>query len=243
MILFLSVNLSGFNAEQMFRKANRFYKGKEYEKALELYLKIEDKGYAGGDLFYNIGNTYYRLNKLGYAILYYERALKMSPRDEDIQFNLKLANAKTVDKLDEIPKIFLTVWWESLITLTNYSGWALLIVVFLVLFLAALSLYFLGRKLIYKKYGFYLSSSLFAILVFLVIVFYSSYQIETKTDYGILTSEMTIVKQAPDSQSGDAFIIHEGIKFTCEDQVGEWTKIKLVDGKIGWIEKSAFQKI
>ena len=243
LILLFSVNLWGFNADQIFMKANKLYQAKEYKEALELYLKIDKRGYASEDLYYNIGNSYYRLEKLGYAILYFEKALKISPGDEDIQYNLKLARAKTVDKLEEIPKIFLTVWWESLITLNNYSGWAFLVIIFLVLFLVLLGFYFLSKRLLYKKYGFYFSSVLFSVLFFVVIVFYSSYEMETKTDFGVLINEMAIVKQAPDLQSSDAFIIHEGVKFSCEDRVGNWTKIKLIDGKIGWVEDSAFRKI
>ncbi|GAB4135466.1 MAG: tetratricopeptide repeat protein [Ignavibacteriales bacterium] len=242
-LLIMNFAMFGENINELFNRANRRYQSKEYDKAIELYNHIYSKGYVSAELFYNMGNAYFRLNKLGYAILFYEKANKISLNDEDIQFNLKFAKAKTVDKLDEVPTIFLTLWWNSIISIFTYSGWAIVIIITWILFLISLGLYFLSRKLLYKKYGFYFSSILFALLLFFAVIFYSSYSQETNTNYGILTDEMTIVKQAPDSQSSDAFIIHQGIKFSFEDRVNNWTKIKLTDGKVGWIENSTFQKI
>lgn len=242
-LIIINFSIFGEDVNQLFNKANKLYHSKEYEKAIVLYNKIYNKGYVSSSLFYNMGNAYYRIGKLGYAILYYEKANKIELNDEDIKFNLKIAKAKTIDKLDEVPKLFLTSWWETIISLFNYSGWAVVLILTWIFFLISLGVYILSRKLLYKKYGFYFSSILFASLLLLTVIFYSSFTQETNTNYGVLINEMTIVKQAPDLQSNDAFIIHEGIKFSLEDKVNDWTKIKLIDGKVGWIENSTFQKI
>lgn len=241
--LLISGEIISQDYRQTIKEGNDFYFQKNYMQALNSYLKVVNQGFTSAELYFNIGNSYYRLNKLGYSILYYEKALRLSPNDEDIQFNLKLANSKTFDKLEEFPKIFLTVWWESLVSMLNYKQWAIVFIVLFWIFLAALGLYLLSDKLQLRRIGFYSSSFVFAALILVGVIFYESFHIETKSNEGVLIVESEVVKQSPDIQSNDAFIIHEGIKFVIEDNVGQWAKIKLIDGKVGWLQKSAFRKI
>lgn len=244
-LLFLIAYSEYFSQSQLstIQQGNSFYKKQNYEKALESYSKIIKQGYVSPELYFNIANAYYRLNKLGYSILYYEKALRLSPNDEDIQFNLKLAKTRTVDKLEEFPKIFLTVWWEFLVSLLSFKSWSIVFIFFFWVLLISLGLYLVGTNLSVRKLGFYISSFTFAFLILISIIFYESYLIEVRSAEGILINESEVVKQAPDIQSGDAFIVHEGIKFTCEDEVDGWTKIKLIDGKLGWISNKSFRKI
>src|SRR5690606_3967693 len=96
------------------------------DKAIEVYKDLINSGFEGTSLYYNLGNSYYRTGKIGLAILYYEKALKLSPGDEDIRHNLALANLKTIDKVESLPKFFLFEWWDSLLTLFTISGWTIL---------------------------------------------------------------------------------------------------------------------
>lgn len=244
MILFLiSTELFSQSPQQLIKQANDFYIKQNYDKALQTYLKVLKKDYTSPELLYNIANSYFRLNKLGFAILYYEKALRMAPNDEDIQSNLRLARAKTLDKIEEFPKIFLTVWWDSLVSFLSFSAWSIVLLFLFWLLLLALGMYLISNNLRLRRIGFYSSSILFALLIFIAVICYESYKIQTNPNEGILITESEVVKQAPDIQSNDAFIIHEGIKFTVEDKVNNWVKIKLIDGKVGWIPTAVFRII
>ncbi len=98
-----------------FQQGNEYYQQKHYDKAVETYEKLVQSGYEGTSLYYNLGNAYYRTGKVGYAILYYEKALKLSPGDDDIIHNLNIANLKIIDKVESLPEFFLFQWWEGLL--------------------------------------------------------------------------------------------------------------------------------
>ena len=103
--LFLVVSQIAFASESddLMKQGNQFYQDRQYEKAIDTYQKIITMGYVGTSLYYNLGNSYYRDGKIGYAILYYEKALELSPGDDDVIHNLAIANLKTVDKIDTLP--------------------------------------------------------------------------------------------------------------------------------------------
>lgn len=240
-IIFLqSSNLFAQSAEDLMKEANKYYQEQKYNEAIELYNKIIAQGYESSALFYNLGNAYFKAGSLGKAILYYEKGLKLSPGDDDIIFNLRIANSRTVDKITELPKLFIVEWWERLITAFSTSGWAFITVVIFWIFLGSIGLFIFAKKIRVQKASLMVSSFALAILIVSIVILVSRYNHEAVTNYGILTEQIYSVKGAPDSRSNDIFVIHEGIKFTVEDQVNEWYKIRLVDGKVGWIQKNAF---
>jgi tetratricopeptide (TPR) repeat protein len=245
-ILFAAVFQSKIVAQtpdQLMTEANKNYQDQQYERAIEAYQKILSQGFESSSLYYNLGNAYFRSGKIGFAILNYERGLKLSPSDDDLSFNLKIANSRTYDKISELPKLFIVKWWELLITSFSLTGWSVILIVVYFVFLTGLGLFFLSRRAKLQRLALMISSISLAMLIIAVVILVSRYNYEATTNHGILTAELYSVKASPDSRSSDAFVIHEGIKFVVEDQVNDWFKIRLVDGKIGWIQKNVFGQI
>ena len=181
-----------------------------------------------------------KLDKLGNAILNYERALKLAPQDEDIQHNLKIADTRVVDKIVPVPQLGIILKWNGFITSNSSRGWAVwavgLIWIALLFFIIYL---FIGLR----RISFAAGIVLFALSV--VFVGLSSVQNskEQESDTAILMVSNSFVKSAPDANGNDLFMLHEGVKFHILDRVGEWTKIRLADGKVGWVERNTFEKI
>ena len=242
-LLFTQISLFAQELEILMQNGNDFYQNKQYEEAIGSYETILNQGFLSSELYYNLGNSYYRLGNLGKAILYFEKSLKVSPSNDDAVHNLKLANARTVDKIQEIPPLFFIKWWNILLTSFTSVGWQLIIFVFYILLLICVALYFLIRNIQVQKYAFIFGSLNIIALLFSVIFFFSSLERESSKDYGILQKSIETVKISPDKQSDDAFVVHEGIKFKIEDEVNDWVKIKLSDGKVGWLPTNSFEVI
>jgi tetratricopeptide (TPR) repeat protein len=232
-----------FDTRSLLKKANNEYKNQNYEEALNYYSKILHQGLVSSELYYNIGNTYYRLGKIGYAILNYEKALKLAPGDDDIKYNLRVANAHTIDKIEVLPKLFLLEWWDSLLMLFSVNTWALIFILFFVTFLTTIGFYYYYRNSEFQKPLFFFGVFNLFLLFIVLTLFLIRLNDETTNEYGILVEQTANVKVAPDFDANDAFIIHEGIKFKIEDKVENWTKIKIKDGKVGWVNNNYFKAI
>lgn len=176
LILFLGIctPLLAGEAENLMEAGNQYFQNSEYEKAINIYEEISAKNFISPSLYYNLGNSYYRVNKLGKAILNYERGLKLAPNDEDLQYNLSIAKSRTVDKIKEVPKIFVTQWFDVILSSLTVSQWSTLVVVLYIIFLAALLIFFLARRGRYRRAGFYGGSVSFVILLLSVVLLISS---------------------------------------------------------------------
>jgi tetratricopeptide (TPR) repeat protein len=223
------------SAEAMLRRGNEFYVAKDYNKAIEAYENLTEQGYEGTGLFYNLGNAYYRIGKLGYAILYYEKALKLSPSDEDVRHNLVLVNLQTIDKIETLPGFFLFEWWESLLALFSVSGWAIFTYVIYVLLLAVIVVYVFTSDPLVQRISVYSGLAVILFLALSITILSVNLNRENNVKKGIIIEQIATAKLAPDNKSNDAFVIHEGLKVTVEDRLSNWLKIRLEDGKIGWL--------
>lgn len=226
-----------------FAQANSLYQKGEYEKAKEIYEKLVGRGIRDERLFFNLGNTYYRLNKFHRAILNYERAKILAPFDEDINFNLQIANLRVVDKFEPIPKFFLTQWWENLRDSFNSNQWAIASIVSIWLSAIAFSLFLMVRTTLGKKITFLLGSILILLFLFASVLSYSRYKSENDHNFAIVFSTNAYIKSSPEENSTDLFILHQGTKVQLIDQVGDWLKIRLPNGNIGWLKKEEIEVI
>jgi len=242
-LLFTSTFLSAQELKTLMDSGNSFYQNNQYDEAIKSYETILNQGYVSNELFYNLGNSYFRVGQLGKAILFYEKSLKLSPGNDDAAYNLKIANARTIDKIQEIPPIFFVKWWNILLSYFTSAGWQIIIFVFYILLLLCIGSYFLFRNLQVQKFSFIFGILNATALVLSVILFISSITRESSNNSGVLLESVISVKISPDSQSNDAFVIHEGIKFKIEDKVDNWVKIKLSDGKVGWLLINSFEVI
>lgn len=227
----------------IFNSANAAYKNGKFDEALKGYQQLLDSGNKSAVLYYNLGNANYRLDNIAAAILNYEKAHKIAPGDEDIQMNLKLANLKIADKIEDVPEFFLKTWWIGFITMFSLQVWAVLSVLFFLTGFLLLTFYLFSRKLSLKRISFYSGISLIAMaLAFMGI---SSGQDNYFQDHkeAIVFSGVVDVKSAPDSKQKTLFVIHEGIKLRLLDSAGEWFKVELPNGNVGWIGRNTVQRI
>ena len=220
---------------------NDAYKAKNYQQAIDAYQKLISEGYRNAAVYYNLGNSYYKTDQISLAILNYERALRLAPSDEDIRFNLKLANLKTVDRITPVPQLYIIAKWEGMVGSQSSGTWAIFSLASLWLAMIAFAVYlFIGSV---RRLGFFSGMTL---LLFSLFFFYLSYT-QSQTEYGasqaILTAANTYIKSAPDASGTDLFMIHEGVKLNILDKVGEWSKVRLADGKVGWVQQGTFSVI
>jgi tetratricopeptide (TPR) repeat protein len=238
---FLTINAQ--SVDDLMSQGNNYYQKEEYREAIQKYEEILAQGYESPALYYNLGNAYFKIGRIGPSILNYERGLKLNPSDEDIRYNLKLVNARRIDRIEEVPKIFLVSWWVSLVTLFSAEGWLYIVLTFYLLCLLSVALFVSAKRMLARRTAVLtLASSLF-LMIFTIIILVTQYQRERSNEYGILLESVITVKNAPDSKAGDAFVIHEGIKFEILDELNEWTKIGLADGKVGWLPPDSYAPI
>jgi len=234
-VVILSSSMWAESAEAMLKRGNEFYIEKDYNKAIEAYENLTEQGYESPELFYNLGNSYFRIGKLGYAVLYYEKAHKLAPSDEDINHNLAFVNLQTVDKIETLPPFFLFEWWENLLALFSVTGWTIFTYIIYVLLLGIVVLYTFASGSFIQRLTVY--GGLFTVLLLALSITILAVNVnrENNVKKAVVVEQTATAKLSPDNKSNDAFIIHEGLKVTVEDHLSNWIKVRLEDGKIGWL--------
>ncbi|MFY0604512.1 MAG: SH3 domain-containing protein [Flavobacteriaceae bacterium] len=235
-LFFISSFVSSQNSETLFKEANDLYKVGKYEEAISLYQKIEAQKVISSELYYNIGNCYYKLNNVAETIYNYEKALLIDPLNEDAFNNLIFAKRLTIDNIESLPKSVFQKFDENYIKKLSYNNWALLTVIFSML-ASLLFLLFYFSYTPSKKRFYFTGSIICMILLIITISFsYKEYNHSISNIHAIIFAEKTDIKNAPTLSSENIFTLHEGTKVKVLDSVDNWKKIKLADGKIGWVD-------
>lgn len=222
---------------------NAAYNKANYAKAIVFYQKFLSGGIESAQAYYNLGNCYYRMNEIGKAILYYEKAEKLTPGDPDIQYNLQLANQKITDKVTSETPIFIYSDWKKFENKFTEKQWAIICIILLCLSLLLFAIYLTVPRLLIKQISFW---SGFVIIFFSLFTFYMAheqYDLLNSHDTAIVTSPTVTVNGAPDEKSTQLFVIHEGTKVWIVETQGEWTEIKLANGSQGWLISSDISEI
>ncbi|MFZ1978669.1 MAG: tetratricopeptide repeat protein [Bacteroidota bacterium] len=246
-ILFLSGALSAHifaqTPEQLFEQGNVLYRAGDYRGAAALYDSIINQGYRSAGVYFNLGNSRYRLEQLAQAILAYERAARLRPHDPDIEHNLRLLSFKTIDRIEPVPEIFFVQWMRAVGSLLSAETVKVLFLLFWILFFVSLAiLSVVVRSGVLRAARILMICSFVCICVWGVLMGIQSLQDTTSND-SIITGQTVTAKSSPDAKSVDAFVIHEGLKVKMTDAVAGWVKITLADGKVGWIEAAQCEKI
>lgn len=241
--MLLITQVIGADVASTMSKANEYYKNNQYQEAINKYKLLIKEGYVGTSLFYNLGNAYYRTGKLGYAILYYEKALRLSPGDEDVLHNLQLARQNLKDKIDSLPPFFIFNLWEGLLASFSVTGWTVIVYIFFILLLITILAYFFSRTPGQQRTSFFGGVTVFALFLISFTLLLVKMNKEFNIKYGVILDSSVIVKSSPDNKAKDEFVIHEGLKVKLEDKVDDWIKIRLEDGKVGWIENKTSGEI
>ncbi len=244
-VLILLLGIAQFiNAAVTKEEADQAYQANDFAAAIEKYEAILNTEGESADVYYNLGNSYYKEKNIAKAVLNYERALLLNPGDADIRFNLEMARSKTVDQITPVSEVFIVTWMNSLINVMSEKEWGVVGILSFWLMLVSLIVYIFGRRILYKKIGFA------GVVVFLLIaiganIFASSQKAELINRTGaIVMSPSLTVKSTPNESGTDLFVLHEGTKVYVEDDsMREWKEIRLEDGKKGWVQTSTIEII
>lgn len=247
-LLYIVLVLSSFfvnaqSANELFKKGNKLYTEQDYDAAIEAYEAVVESGMESSDLYFNLGNCYYKLNKIAPSIYNYEKALKIDPNNEDAQNNLSYAKRMSIDVIEELPKTFLQRFSENVIMKLTYDQWAVIGVVAASLVALFFLLYFFSTTT-RKKFVFFNLSLLMALVLIVTTIFaFSNFDTVKKNRQAIIFAAKSEVKNAPMVSSELVFELHEGTKVVILDNLDNWVKIKLADGKIGWISQTDLKEI
>jgi tetratricopeptide (TPR) repeat protein len=229
--------------EQVFEEANRLYQEKKFSAARDAYESLLHNGYASGDLYYNLGNAYYKLGNTAKAILNYERGLRVVPNDEDLRHNLNLANLMVANKIEPTPQLFIWDYWGSVKAAFSVESIIWITYGAFVLVIGSLSMVVLSRSYQGKKVA--ITGGAGSALVFIVLLSVCLAKIAdlNRADLAVVTNDIITIKNSPDAKSSDAFVLHSGVKVQITDRVNDWIKIRLADGKVGWMEETSAERI
>jgi len=242
-LLFLMPQATTDEVDSSFQKGNALYETGKYNEALVEYEKIIAIGYESGPLYYNLGNVYFKLGEIGKSILYYERAKKLLPRDKDLEFNINIANFYVVDKI-KVPDQF--VLFKIVADYKNYFSidtlsWTALIFYLLTMILLIIRIFF-RRRTVQRTSNILLVPVIVILAAFSVILISRLYD-QSSISEGVIMEQKIEVLSSPAEDATELFSLHEGVKVRIEDSSGEWFKISLADGKVGWIDKSLIERI
>jgi tetratricopeptide (TPR) repeat protein len=223
--------------------ANAAYNKGDFNKAVSFYQKFLSEGIESAQTYYNLGNCYYRMNEIPKAILYYEKAQKLTPGDPDIEFNLQLANQKITDKVPSDAPLFIYSDWKRFENKFTEKQWALICIALLCIALLLFVLYLSARGLLMRQISFWAGVAILFICLFTFFIAHQQYESLTSQDTAIVMSPTVTIKGAPDEKATQLFVIHEGTKVSIVKTDGNWTEIKLTNGNQGWLYSSDISQI
>lgn len=243
LIFLLTISLSVFAQDALLDKANKHYIAGEYNDAITAYNEILNSNKASAEVYYNLGNAYYKTNQFTKAILNYERAKLLAPNDQDIQFNLDLANQHVVDNIDPLPQVFFIRWWNNITNKFSVDQWARISVICFILFLILAGFFFFTRNGTFKRISFWAG-----ILIVVISIFSFNFAARhkkriTQHNFAIIVQPSVTVKSSPSDSGTDLFLIHEGLKVQIKDSLSGWMEIQLSDGNQGWLPDNSIERI
>ena len=224
------------NADTEYQKGN-------YQQAIRDYEEILKNG-ESAEIYFNLGNAYYRTDNITKAVLNYERARLLSPGDDDINFNLQFARSKTIDKITPQSEMFFVTWYKSLVNFTSVDNWAKTGILCIVMALLLVLLYLFGPQLMLRKIGFFGGLAFFVIFLLSNLFAFQQKQALDNRTGAIIMAPSVNIKKTPAKNSADQFVLHEGTRVDIIDKgMTDWRCIRVGDGREGWIETKAIEEI
>ena len=231
------------NPDELWQVANTAYNAGNYAQAEECYTRIVEQGLHSAALYYNLANTHFKQDELGKALLYYNRALRLRPNDEDIRHNLEYAEQSTKDSIEKIPEFFLKTWIKSLRGALSCTAWSILSLVMLVAALSFGLIYLLAQRLSLRKTGFYLMSVTALLFIVTTAFAWSERNMLVERSEAIIMNSAVSIKSSPDRSATELFVLHEGTKVTIGEAIDGWAEVRIADGRKGWIEEERIERI
>ena len=228
--------------QKIIQEANELYKNEKYQEAIFTYKKVIDNGYEAAELYYNIGNAYFKINKLGYAILYYEKAKLLAPNNKKNNQNLKFAQSFINNDIKNIPEFFVKKAVMQIIISKSSNFWAFLSIFLFIFGITFLILFLFFKKNQFKKLVFFIAILLLITSGSFVVFSYKMKKFSSENKQAIVVKNATM-NSSPEFDSEDLYILPEGIKVSILNKSDDWYEIKLSNGKIGWLTTENIEKI
>ena len=228
---------------QLKMQADDAYTRQQYQKSITLYRQLLERG-SDADVYYNLGNAYYRTDSITRAIICYEHALLLRPGNSDIRYNLQMARERTIDKITPLNEMFFITWYRSLVNLFNADTWAIIVQVSLALALLLLLLWRLSPIVVWRKIGFF-SALFFFVIALCSHLFAAEQNRRVRSHSGaVIVSTVVSVKSTPSQHGTELFLLHEGTKVDItDDSMKEWKAVRVADGKEGWLSTKSIERI
>lgn len=241
LLLFFAVRSSyALPAKDLWQKGNNFYQHKIYDSAAWCYEQLLREQPRNAAATYNLGNTYFRLNKIGLAVLYYQKTLYLQPGNTQAADNLALAESRITNRVPSAPDIFFVKWWKSLTQASHANTWA---IVTLVVFLAWIGLMTAKRFSLVQTIPPQLHVGLVLILVLFLFISFVAAGNKLDSGMAIVMQNDTPFMASPQSSGKPQSLVPEGTTITTHGSKGDWAQVQLPDGRTGWIQESRLAKI
>ena len=240
----LFVNLSFSQQNDIFVVANEKYNSLDFVGAIEKYNELLKGGFHSSELYFNLGNAYYKLDSLAQSIYYYEKGLKYFPNDSSLTQNLEYLNNLTIDDIESLPEDIISMQFNYLLNYFSFNNWSIITIITAILSCFIFLLYFLSKSSKYKRTYFTIFILSFILTSSLLFVNFKIYNVQTTIEFGIVYKDVIEVNFEPNEKSEVLFEIHEGTKVeVIENFDMDWLKIKLSNGQTGWVIKNQIKII
>lgn len=221
--------------QSVFDQANALYNDGKFEDAIAKYQSIVDGNQHSPEVYFNLANAHYKLNNVGPSIYYYEKALQLKPEDADILNNMEYAKQMTVDAVQEVPELGFSRFFNKVTNLFSFDDWAKLAIALMVIFVVLLLVYYFTYSTQSKRVSFILGFVFLFLSLSSVGLAFQKQALDNRDNPAIVFAQKSEVKTEPNLSGNEAFTLHEGTKVLVLDTINNWKKIKLADGKTGWI--------
>lgn len=242
LFLLLSSLLSA-QENALFEQANSLYNEGKFAAALDRYEAVLEQDKHSAALYFNIANAHYKLNHIAPSIYYYEKAIQLAPKDQDILNNKIYAEKMTVDAIEVLPETSLSKLLNKITSYFNFDQWAKLSVGLILGAVALFLMYYFSFDTSKKRLYFVTSLGSIFLACFTLAMSFHNYNLAQKDHPAIVFAQETQVKSEPNLKSAEAFSLHEGTKVQILDSIKDWRKIQLADGKTGWIQNEAIKAL
>ena len=242
-LLFIFKSEGATNPVQLFTDANKAYRAGRYEIAEAKLEELLKGGHKTAAVFFNLGNCYYKQQDFSHAIINYERAKRMNPLDDDVQYNLKLAYNNTVDKIEPIPQLFYQRWWDIFLNIYSPSGWSWLAIIILWISIGIGAWYLYATTIQTRKRTFLSGSLALVLALFLFFVASCSNKRLNHDKAAIVVEPTAYVRSSPDVKSTNLFMLHAGTRIEIVDQQPGWKQVRIANGNTGWMDEKQVEAI
>ena len=242
-LLSISISASANDPAYDFQKANELYQKQNFDSAAKIYEHLIEQEFYSAAVYYNLANCYYKLNDVSHAILNYERALKLKPDDDDILFNLKVAQLKVIDKIEAVPEIFYVRWIKKISSLLTPDNWSWIVVACTWIMFLFAAVYVISSTVVMKRIGFLMAVIFFLISTAVFLISRESYSNQVRQKRAVVMSMSSYVKSSPGDNNTDLFVLHEGTRMEILDSYDNWVKIRIANGSIGWVKSVDIEQI